>query len=1483
DNGSINITGTSVSHTGVELQGNASLITSQNLALNGNSQSGTGLLVNGTGNTLNASQANIRGVSKTGTTGFNLTNLTLAGGIEHGANLSLSSAGSGDVTNIIGNNIFNVTTLTSLLNTGVDNDTLINVTGMSDLGGGSSVADWSENFAAKHGIFILDGASVNKTGNITLANVGFINSSLVAAQNLSISNGAGRLTLTNSSLNATAGTVNLTSGGGVNLTGGNVTATDIILSADTGGIDLNGTTLNATGSGNITLTGKNKSSLVNSTLKGGSITVNVSDGTDSALLINNTSLNATTNLTVIGETQAAGDKYGIQALNNSSFSAGQKLTLKADAAGGKNGALSISDITLNATDAVISGISSGIAGVGIRINGTLNNTRDNGNLTLHGCATGAEGTGMDVANASVTVNGTGKMTITGKSAQADALKFNNVTLSGGNLSLNGTGVTSGLTFNGSTINATQNITLSGNSTAGSGLSLNVSTSTLNSTGGNISLTGDGNISYTGGNLTAGNGNIALMSEEGDVTLTTNVTGASTTDHNLKVNAGGNITLGGNVTSGTGHKLNVTLQGAGSRDGAVLINGTHISAGGGDVTVRRKGTDHDMKIKLNPGTSLNATRINLEAYVGKSDTAAHYADSAVLLVRGVLNATDSINLTATGQNDNGVNIISANLNATGNITVNGTTKDLSGVKLRSHTTLTAGNISILGTSEKTKGVTIYETTTLNTTGSINVVGSSTEGTGTAAEINSKLNAGQNITLSGSSVSGTGLNADNLSLNSTGKMLVIGQSESGAGLTVNRSNLKAANATFTGISKTGRTGFNLTHLRLDEGTNLTLSSEGSGVDANNIIGNNILNVTALSSILQTGIENNTLINVTDMSDLGGGSSVADWSEKNTAKNGIFILEGASVSKTGNISLQGVDFVNSTVTAAKNLTLNNGEKDLTLTGTTLNSTGGNIALTGRGGIHLSGGEVNATDGNITLTGQKISSLVNTSLNGANITVNVSDGTDSALVINNTSLNAITDLMVTGETQAAGDKHGIQALNNSSFSAGQKLTLKADAAGGTNGALSISGITLNASDAEMTGSSKADNGVGIHINGKLTNTRENGQLTLTGNGTKAGLVLHDATMDAPGGTITALGSGSHAGVMISGNVTGSAAEKVSVSGMSFGGTGVAVSGDDVHINQVSVTGNTTSGNGITFAGTSATVGAVFNGESVSGDAVVFHGSVNTSGTTIKGNSEEGNGILLNGNVAGRGGASVISGASTSRDGIVVTGNIHLSDISVNGTAKNSNAVSINGTLTNTNVSIFGNATGSGKGVYLNGTIAGGNIIGESTTGPGVGVSSSTHVSSNTRIRAMTRSLFGKAMVLEGDVKLPEGTATIVLTDEQTIQQALNDFLKSQEFTDYVKTLLGNKGDTGTQVPPGATDGGQPIAPTEPGGSGGDITPPFPASLSRAVYEQQSRVTRSDQLKSPVQSSGYREPSLPVKVEICSDGECRSLDVGEGDIPNSP
>ncbi|MJE82223.1 collagen-like protein, partial [Salmonella enterica] len=85
-----------------------------------------------------------------------------------------------------------------------------------------------------------------------------------------------------------------------------------------------------------------------------------------------------------------------------------------------------------------------------------------------------------------------------------------------------------------------------------------------------------------------------------------------------------------------------------------------------------------------------------------------------------------------------------------------------------------------------------------------------------------------------------------------------------------------------------------------------------------------------------------------------------------------------------------------------------------------------------------------------------------------------------------------------------------------------------------------------------------------------------------------------------------------------------------------------------------------------------------------------------------------------------------------------------------------------------------------------------------------------------------------------------------------------------------GDKGETGAQGPKGDA------------GSQGE-TGPSGAPSAFAVYEKQSGVSRSDLVKNPVHTSGYSEKTTPVDVEICSDGECRSLYVKKDTSSHRP
>ncbi|EHQ1784640.1 hypothetical protein JY197_004621, partial [Salmonella enterica subsp. enterica serovar Oranienburg] len=164
--------------------------------------------------------------------------------------------------------------------------------------------------------------------------------------------------------------------------------------------------------------------------------------------------------------------------------------------------------------------------------------------------------------------------------------------------------------------------------------------------------------------------------------------------------------------------------------------------------------------------------------------------------------------------------------------------------------------------------------------------------------------------------------------------------------------------------------------------------------------------------------------------------------------------------------------------------------------------------------------------------------------------------------------------------------------------------------------------------------------------------------------------------------------------------------------------------------------------------------------------------------------------------------------------------DVTLNGSTVNGTGVDITGNLTNKdNTTLTGNSV-SGAGVGLNGTVTGGSLTGNSVSGPGM------HVTGNSTLNGVevnTSSQSGPAMKVDGMLSTAGGTT-------------LNGEVQKDS-----------------------------------------------AEVRRQVYELQRRLSRPDTVQDAWHSSGYREQAKPVSVEICTaDGQCRTLNAGETDTPQS-
>ncbi|EAO5528019.1 filamentous hemagglutinin N-terminal domain-containing protein, partial [Salmonella enterica subsp. enterica serovar Hvittingfoss] len=147
--GNITLDGQSGSAISTFLQ-NSALTAAGGVTLRGQTTGGnTGIGLRFT-NTVNASSLNVTGVNGGSGTGFALSNLTLAGGVAGGANVTLSSAGSAAAsTNVIGTGVFDAANLMAVMAAGIENMTQVSAAGLTL--GNSAGDDWVEDFSSSKG------------------------------------------------------------------------------------------------------------------------------------------------------------------------------------------------------------------------------------------------------------------------------------------------------------------------------------------------------------------------------------------------------------------------------------------------------------------------------------------------------------------------------------------------------------------------------------------------------------------------------------------------------------------------------------------------------------------------------------------------------------------------------------------------------------------------------------------------------------------------------------------------------------------------------------------------------------------------------------------------------------------------------------------------------------------------------------------------------------------------------------------------------------------------------------------------------------------------------------------------------------------------------------------------------------------------------------------------------------------------------------
>ncbi|WP_247188427.1 beta strand repeat-containing protein, partial [Escherichia coli] len=561
------------------------------------------------------------------------------------------------------------TSINNELNNGTSVTILTNsaVAGSSQLGNITVNADITKTKGSDATLTLKADGNINVNKNIT-STAGKLNVNLAAANTSS----TGTITLGNN--------VSITTNGG-DITAGTANASNSVT------INVTGTTLNTSSgsqAGNITLNGS-RVNVTNANITAGNFTLNA---TANGAGLNNVTLMATHDIILTGNSTNGGNKA--LWLNNTTLNASQNVTLN-----GSGGAMELTGTNVTSQKGSISINSSSTAVKGIFINnGTLNAA---GNVNINGTGKLSQGAGashsfVHIQNATIT-SSTGNITIDGNVSNIEsAVFFRDVTLnaSKGNISIRGT----------SDYAARHNAAFQGGTVWLYNTNMTAQNIDINATNTNAAL-GDtyiyGDALYLAGNLTF----------TGNTTI------------NATANRGAAILFGSTTTYGPSI-LNMTFS-----NGSVVMNATNNGTTGGgtpgtspDAEAYKSAISLDLWSKNPVHVNISLSNSNLTICASSENADGIYGSN----INSFWNITGTGNASITGisQHGNGVSLKNLNINASGlngtttvsgiakgngngvdisnstliNVTVNGNGTDGSGVNISGNLT-SSGNSTVTG--------------------------------------------------------------------------------------------------------------------------------------------------------------------------------------------------------------------------------------------------------------------------------------------------------------------------------------------------------------------------------------------------------------------------------------------------------------------------------------------------------------------------------------------------------------------------------------------------------------------------------------------------------------------------------------------------------------------------------------------------------------------------------------------------------------------
>lgn len=1133
-----NVTGISVSGTGVELADNADI---KQATLKGNSTKGSGVTVSGKVTLDDATAKALAAGSDSG------SGLTLSEGadvhiVQDGTTEPVTDAvvlsgtsGTGSAVTVDGNAAISGVILKG-------ETTAENGTGVTVKNGKLTLSDALSGVEAGAtgngtGLVISDGAV--DAGSYKEAGKDFVIGTTVTGDGTAISI-SGNSSLSNVALNGTA-----TGNGSAVVVSGSLSTDKTLTATSQGqegtGLQLSGGHLQGTATDNTPV-----KVVVSSTGDGTAVRVTKSDTGQSGSGLSGITLAASAGrgpvLDIAGDLVTNAD-ISVSTENGTAISlnggslqgadAGHPVTVTAGATGsgtavtvkpvaeGQPGS-TLANVTLNVTS---------VQGDALNVGGKLN-TKD---VSVAAATTGA-GTALNVSGGEIHSLGGTDITATSDSGHAAVVNDGKFTGdSSGGLEVTATTTTDSPALNISGASEVSNSVLSGKN-SGNGSAVTVAGTVTSSGGGEIkgqTVNGTAVETADGTSVTAAQDgglliNASATGDKGTGVVLTNATLTGSRVH-ADVMQGDAVTVTGSLTGGKvsgyadgGNGLNISN---------AVLSDTSLSG----TTQTGKGTVVAGSLKADANSSVSGTAtedggdgVSVSGSVTGGKTEGHATGGTAVSVAEGSTFTDTV---VNGEATTGTGVSVAGEATLTNAVLNGTTQ-----------TGTGAAISGTFTGDKTSQVTGVATqdggTGVTVSGSVTggkVDGHATSGAGVHLDTGTTLN---NVAVSGGTESGKGVDIAG-GLVSTGATTIAGHS-TGAG---------------TGVDVAGNiTGGSVTGNADGTGTGVTVSGQNVTVSDVVVSGNTEDGTGVLVSGGLSG--SGTVVNGQAT---GGGTGVqingtlaAGIKGSSSSGTGVLVSDGANIASGSHAD-------GSSVSGTGVVTQGNVANHGSITGQSGTGTGAGIggSVTGQG--HITG----TTNG----TG-----------NGVNLAGNVSGGTVAGHSAGGTGVS-VTDTSVLADATVSGDTlNGTGVHVTGSLTGTGATTVTGTSTGSGAGAIlsgNVTGGIVNGNSAD---------GVGVSTEQMLT---LNG-VTVNGTSASQSGVLVSGHVESTGATMITGSSASDAGVRLNGTVSGG-----SLTGHSVSGPGVHVTGDS-HLNGVEVSSSSESGEAIQTDAPLSSSDSTLNGQTL-------------------------------------------------------------------------------------------------------------------------------------------------------------------------------------------------------------------------------------------------------------------------------------------------